>query len=747
MRSIPLAVRALRELGLSSVAAYAWYEIQKKSGWLRFRTPLKDWEAFGLETLVCNGVPTDPIAYLLYRLGTGRLFFFNHQADLSASLRRSMSGTEDALLTEADEILEGHFRLFGGPSIDFGSPPDWHTFPAFDLDPCPDDLLMDVHWTELDLDDFPLDIKLLWEPARFGWGYILGRAYRLTGKVKYAEVFWQLFESWREQNPPNLGPHWISAQEVAIRLMALIFSLYVFHPYLTEDPGRIIVLTETIATHAERIPPTLLYSRAQGNNHLIVEAAGLYTAGLLFPEMKQSSRWRFEGRRWLERALSKQIFKDGGYVQHSANYHRLALQAALWAIRLGQLNGDEFPIHILAALRKCTSCLGSMAEPRTGHVPNYGSNDGSDLLPLTTCNHQDYRPIIQLAHRCLAMQEPFRSGPWDEAHFWFGLFEHDTGMREADGRTSSEKRSFSRVEGKIEPAEGNAIPDEWTDYTKMQWSFPQAGLHFLRGVETWGMFRCGSFTQRPGHSDLLHLDLWWKGENIARDAGTYLYNGADPWQNGLATIKVHNTPVVDEKEPMRRAGRFLWLNWAKGEILGYKRSADGVLEYLSGRHDGYRDMDLRLTRSIIRAGDEFWMVVDELFGTGQHTFRCGWLLPDDSWEVEGASILLRGPHGSYRVKFDAPRIQCALYRAGQFLEGEELTDCDQILGWFSPTYAVKEPGLYFMTSIEGTLPLRLISLWCLGDGDPDRLEVIWGDSDSRHSIISRIMYDQKILDL
>ena len=44
--------------------------------------------------------------------------------------------------------------------------------------------------------------------------------------------------------------------------------------------------------------------------------------------------------------------------------------------------------------------------------------------------------------------------------------------------------------------------------------------------------------------DQLHLDLWWRGLNIAQDAGTYLYNADPPWDN----------PLVTQPRPQHRDG-------------------------------------------------------------------------------------------------------------------------------------------------------------------------------------------------
>ena len=89
------------------------------------------------------------------------------------------------------------------------------------------------------------------------------------------------------------------------------------------------------------------------------------------------------------------------------------------------------------------------------------------------------------------------------------------------------------------------------------------GYHRIGAENSWALVRAGRYTRRPFQADQLHVDLWWHGLNLARDAGTYLYNGEPPWNNGLAGTAVHNTVMVDRRDQMRRAGRFLWLDWAQ----------------------------------------------------------------------------------------------------------------------------------------------------------------------------------------
>ena len=91
---------------------------------------------------------------------------------------------------------------------------------------------------------------------------------------------------------------------------------------------------------------------------------------------------------------------------------------------------------------------------------------------------------------------------------------------------------------------------------------------------SWATIRVARFHSRPAHADQLHLDLWWRGINLAQDPGTYLYNSAPPWENSLTSALVHNTVTVDGQEFMLRAGRFLYLDWAQGKVIKSETDPD-----------------------------------------------------------------------------------------------------------------------------------------------------------------------------
>jgi asparagine synthase (glutamine-hydrolysing) len=428
-------------------------------------------------------------------------------------------------------------------------------------------------------------------------------------------------------------------------------------------------LVAMLAWHAERIEANHHYARSQRNNHGISEGVGLYTVGLLFPELADAFRWREVGRRILEEEGLRQIAEDGGYAQHSLNYHRLLLHDYLWVMRLAELNGQTFSPSLYDRIDRASELLFQLIDPSTGHVPNYGANDGALILPLANCDYMDFRPTLQASHYLGTRSRLFPPGPWDEMLFW--LF-------------GPEALSAPLTEQTLQPVSAAA-----------------SGYYTLRGENTWAFLRCAEYRNRPSHADQLHADIWWRGVNVACDAGTYSYGEGHPWRNALSGARVHNTVTVDGRDQMIRAGRFLWLAWTQGRVRAVSKSPEA--EYLEGEHDGYRAVGVIHRRAVLRVA-EWWIVVDDLLGEGSHEARLHWLLVDAPYEFRkelGHVMLSLGP-GQYGVQvWSSLSGGISLVRGG--------TEEDKTRGWRSRYYAEKEPALSLVLNAGGPLPIRFIS--------------------------------------
>lgn len=664
------AWQALAEIGPRQLAQYALYQLSLRSGWLRRRTPALP------DPWIQGTGPAEPVH-------APRPFL---PLPLRETLIALLSENPTSLLAEAEEIVHGRVRLFGA------GPRPLELVPPGPLD----------HWTFYARGRTPWgreDVKLIWEPGRFGWACTLARAFHLSGDSRYAQTFWEKLETFLDSNPPNLGPHWASAQEVALRLICLAFAFHAFAEAPETTPRRAARLGWALGVHAARLPPTLAYARAQGNNHLLTEAAGLYTAGLALPGHPRATGWRDLGRRTFEKALVEQIDAGGGYVQHSANYHRLMLQISLWVAALAREAGSPLGEPARQRLAAATRWLLDLTDPHSGGVPNLGPNDGALILPLADAPFQDFRPTLSAAARTFLGESPFPPGPADEPALWLA-------PREAG-------------------YEVGAPP-------------PPAGLegrpHVLHNPasDSWVYLRAARFTGRPGHADQLHLDLWWRGLNVARDPGTYRYNGPPPWDNALAGTAFHNTLVVDGSDQMTRAGRFLWLRWAQAEVTERREDAAGRLTSLTAQHNGYREQGVVHQRKVIASIDGRWEIDDVLLPAGRHRgpprhARLHWLLPDWPWSLkvpnDHVHLQLRSPVGELAlvVRVAAEGVSApdlVLIRAGELLAGEAFIHPAQ--GWFSPTYDLLEPALSLAVTVRARPPIRFQTHWIFGPEEEDR---------------------------
>jgi hypothetical protein len=576
-------------------------------------------------------------------------------------IKTSMGCALPALLHSADALLEGNLLLFD-------------ELPAR-LDLSPHTPLL--HWSDLDRRKAQPegDIKLVWEPARFAWAFILSRAYYASTDPHYRAVFQRYLAEFNRLNPPYLGANWTSGQEAALRIIALCFA----HQIFVQEPDIPAHLLQDIrlvvAVNAARIPPTLYYARSQRNNHLISEAVGLYSAGLLLKGYPSAQNWKRLGWKVFNQAILDQIEIDGTYIQHSANYQRLMLDEAVWLAVLAKNAGEEMPRPVQEKLAASTIFLFNQLDLLSGHSPNLGHQDGSNVLPLTEADHLDYRSTLQSAGRLFLHQDLFPAGIWDEKSYWLGI-----------------------------------LPQSARNHS------PSSPLR-LGDDQDWASLRAVNYHSRPAHADQLHVEIWHHGQNLALDAGTYLYNASAPWRNALRSTRVHNTITVDGLDQMTPTSRFMWLDWANAQVLSTSSSS------ITAYHDGYRKIGVRHQRTLQHNPPTNWEISDLLQAkTSQpHHICLHWLLPDLQFAVDEDGIHFVKPAFNLQFKNDPnSAAQLCIIRAGSLIYGRRDLDAT-IYGWVSRTYAVKKAALSILYILDVEMPISLHTLWQFA-AQPERTE-------------------------
>ncbi len=652
------------------------YELQRGSGLMSWRMrSVQGWDSWNVKRIAPDSSPEEILA--ARRNGSQRFFFSDARA-LGTSVEKTIGlDGKESVLAEAERVLAGNLPFFGQLSFACGFPPRWFQNPATAQTVSPQQ-----PWTQMRFASPSYgDLKFILEPSRFLFLYPLVRAYALSGDERFPQAFWSAIEDWAHQSPPMAGPLWICGQECSLRILAWSFALHGFIHSPSTTPQRAALLVSMIAAHSWRTAQTLGYARSQRSNHLISEAVGLWTAGTLYPELREANVWRNLGAHLLREAVLDQITPEGVSQQHSFNYQRMILHLLLWTLRLAEVHGATLHEDIRVRAQAAFDFMRPWVDPVSGLAPNYGSDDGSLILPLALGAYRDYRPLLQLGAAVLD-RPALRAGPWDEPALWFGV-------KPAVVKNNSAVSHASTASG-----------------------------YFRLGDETsWALVRAGRYTRRPFQADQLHVDLWWQGINLARDAGTYLYNGAAPWNNGLAGTAVHNTVTVDHRDQMRRAGRFLWVDWAQAWGRLSSSSDQAYANRFEGEHDGYRNLGVTHRRSVQWLAGAGWAIVDDIEGAGEHDVRLHWLAPDLPYEVlkPGFQVVFRSGQSQIRWNiFASVPGDAEVVRAGirtRKSSALELTDAETgLLGWESLTYGDLRPAVSLVYQTRSQMPVRLVTV-------------------------------------
>ncbi len=676
LRQARLFGQLWHHLGPRWLAQRLHHLLRVRNGYLRVRLPARDWTAWSLRDLCRDPALGDPEALLEYRRLAAPPFFFS-PSDRHL-FRPFFAAWDDGSTTPqqvADDLEQGRITYFGHSAVQAGFPPNWHTNPLTG-----DEAPRDRHWSLIG--DFSFgDIKVIWEANRFAFAYDLVRAYWRSGDERYPELFWRAIEDWRQQNCPQQGANWKCGQEISFRMMAWCAGLYGFLDSAATTPTRVAMLMQMIALAARRIEANISYALSQRNNHGISEGLGLLTAGLLFPELHSAAHWQEKGRAILEGQGQALIYRDGSFAQNSTNYHRVMLHDLLWSLRLADLHNVPFSSTLKARVSRASDWLYQIQDRSTGRVPNYGPNDGALILPLNNCDYRDFRPVVQAVRYLSSGVRTYDAGPWDEDLLW--LF----------GPEALESPVDKPPQLDVAALEG--------------------GYYAMRTRESMAFTRCATFRHRPAEADALHVDVWWQGQNIALDAGTYSYNAPAPWDGALARTRYHNTVSVDGLDQMERVSKFLWLPWLHGRCAPPLTSPGGRLAYWEGQHDGY----LRLRppalhrRAIARLDNASWVVLDLLDSPGKHVYRLHWLLADlpHTWDAAAGYLALDTPAGPYGLRMGA--------LAGPGSQTLARGDATTPRGWVAPGYFVREPALSLEIEIEASSTL----FWTLLGPEPHRL--------------------------
>ncbi len=486
-----------------------------------------------------------------------RLDLFRVDVSALKSFLQGLCETEKtALLEEADRAVKGIITGFSCITLNYGSPLDWQKNPLTGKS-CDKTL----KWYQIpDFDSDRGDIKVIWEASRFSHFITLCRAFLLTGEKRYYRAFSDQLSDWLEQNKYGCGANYKCGQECSLRMVNALLAYTVFRACGIATDADASNIRDLIDRCYRKVLANFFYAyRCIKNNHTISELMGMIVGAWCCEDKKRLNK----AFALLDRIIDEQFTRDGGYKQFSFNYQRLALQDIECILSVGDRIGNGLSDHSKERIRNAAFLM-YQCQDESGDLPNYGSNDGALVFPLTSCNYRDFRPVINTVYALITGKQLYADGPHQEELLWF-----------SDGHPL-EAFEMQYIERKSE-------------------QFPDAGLFTIRGKQSWAMIVSNDYKSRPSHMDQLHFDLWINGKNVLCDAGTYSY--ADKLGKQMIQCRSHNTAVVSGIAQMNTKGPFLVYDWTERVFFKHQVQA---FEGTTRSKNGYRH-----TRHIIESENAY----------------------------------------------------------------------------------------------------------------------------------------------
>lgn len=502
------------------------------------------------------------------------------------------------------------------------------------------------------------EIKKAWEPCRFQWLVSFAQRYALDRDERIAENIARILKDWIRRNPALKGINWSDSMEVSLRLLSWSWVYFLIKDSAALDRDFENTFLRSIYFHASLVESNLSrYSSA--NNHLIGEALGLFMAGALFPQLRDSHRWLTRGKGILEDEIKKQVYPDGVSKEQSTGYHAFVTDLYLLAVVIGRRNRIRFSEEALSRLEKMCEFLMYMMNEE-GNMSSIGDSDGGVAIKLDIFRDTPNAVSILNTASVIFDRPDFKrnGGSFDEKSLWLlgreGFKRHSL-LKNKNGRVSS--RGFS-----------------------------SGGYYVMRHKDMSLGFDCGPLgylsLAAHGHADALSFTLSVGDRHIFVDPGTYLYHSDNKWRNYFRSTKAHNTVRIDRSDQSEITGPFLW--GYKAETFLRYWYPDGGYDKVCGYHTGYarlKDPVIHSREIIFNKSDSRIIIKDSLCSKKRHFL-------EQFLHLHPGCSLTRTDSNGFEILNEDVVVRVELDRAlgSKVLKGDE----DPICGWYSERFGKKE---------------------------------------------------------
>jgi hypothetical protein len=451
-----------------------------------------------------------------------RIDIFNTDVnELKKFLNNLSSEKKMIIVSQANSAIQGKIKGFSSINLDYGSPINWHFNPLTGQF-----ANKNAKWFNIkDFDPIFGDIKGVWEISRFTHFFLFVRAYLITQDIKYFIAFSDQLKDWLKNNVYSYGANYKCGQEASLRMINILISFGVFNQLKLTTKDDEFNVKKLVLHSYKKVSSNFFYAyRCIKNNHTISEITGLIIGSWCTNNEKILKK----AYKLLNEVLDSQFMNDGGYIQFSFNYQRFAFQLIEFILSIK--DKTKYDINILNKNKIKNSILQLyQLQDESGFLPNYGSNDGALIFPVSSLDYLNYKPILNSLYLKLTSNRLYSFGDHEEEVLWFNGYNSEHAHIDKIVKTSS--------------------------------SFTDSGLYSLRNQNSLLMIVLKNFKTRPAHMDQLHIDFWYKGVNLFCDSGTYSYSSS--LGNSLTLTSAHNTVKVENLDQMKKKGHFFIYDWSK----------------------------------------------------------------------------------------------------------------------------------------------------------------------------------------
>ena len=466
-----------------------------------------------------------------------------------------------------------------------------------------------IAWTENPSRDVEWHILL----HKFYYAVGLGMAHVASGEQRYADRWAELASGWMAQTP--LG--FIAADVTGRRVQNWIYAYYHFVTHgrgARIDPGFHRAYVESLEAQVNFLCENLTPAR----NHRTLELTAIFLAGVVFPEMVQSARWRELGLAELTRNMQTDLLADGVQCELSTDYHHLVLKNYLNVRRLACGNGIPVPPEMDTCLLRALE-FSMYAHKPDGIVPSLSDGDARSYLDL----------LLQGAD----------------------LF----------GREDMRYVATSGAQGAPPALRSTLFPDSGYVILRSSWGEAHAryaDAHYM-------ILDCGPLgAGNHGHFDCLSFELAALGRSLIVDPGRYTYSeaGETNWRVRFRGTACHNTVNVDERNQTRYLPKVVKdtsrhaLGSVRHKVAGPAPEAC-IAAFASGPGFDYvhgiarsHEYDAVHERHVLMLGAEYWIVVDWLHGATSHRYDLNFQL------AEQAQGKVTADHDAASLRYVSPNL-------------------------------------------------------------------------------------------